>query len=130
MNAKRKGNCGEREVLRLLEERGVLCQRNQQGLLAGFASGEGNPDLLIRIGGRELHGEIKRCERLRLNEAIRQAEHDACGRVPVVIHRASRQPWYMTLRLSDFLDLTLQQGDSNEAAIYQQDIPGKNANED
>ena len=49
------------------------------------------------------HIEVKRVERLNIGEAMKQAERDAAGRIPVVMHRRSRQPWLVTLHLADFL---------------------------
>ena len=107
MNSKKKGDAGERELLHLLEDRGIECRRNQQGLLAGFCGGKGNPDIWARIGGRELHVECKRTERLSLYAAIQQAQRDAEGTaaIPVVAHRMNRRPWVVVLSLDDFLGL-------------------------
>ena len=114
MNSKAKGNQAEREIetlIRGLHSPAITAQRNRQGLQAalmgegGFRTGEGNPDILLTIGGHEIHLESKRTERLRLNDAMKQAEHDANGRIPAVAHRGNRQPWRITLNLMDLLDL-------------------------
>ncbi len=101
MNVKRKGSAGERELLALLTTRGYDATRNDQR----FIGGAGNPDIRLHHAGRDYHCEVKRVERLNLHEAIRQAEHDAKeGSVPCVVHRRNREPWYITLKLDDFLE--------------------------
>jgi len=45
---------------------------------------------------------VKRCEQLRLWPALEQAERDADPEaVPLVLHRPSRRPWLVILRLAD-----------------------------
>lgn len=101
MNAKRKGSGGERELLRILSEHGEAVRNDQR-----YTGGAGNPDIRFTLGGEVLHCEVKRCERLSLPAAIRQAEGDAAaGTIPVVIHRRNREPWRITLRLEDFFRL-------------------------
>ena len=107
MNAKRKGDHAELELLHLLEEYGIPCHRNQQGILADFAGGRGNPDIQAQIGGQDYHIECKRTERFSLYPALEQAQRDAVDMVPVVMHRANRKPWVVILTLDDFLRLTL-----------------------
>ncbi len=105
MNSKRKGNAGELEVMHLLEGCGIPCRRNEQGILAGFVGGRGNPDIEAVIGGHPLHIEVKRTERLQLYPALAQAQRDAVGMIPVVAHRMNRHPWIVILTLDDFLDI-------------------------
>ena len=102
-NSKRKGDSAERELLEVLSSSGIPAERHQQGLLADFKGGHGNPDISATIAGHPLHIEVKRTERLRLHEAMEQAKRDAVGAMPVVAHRANRQPWLITLNLVDFL---------------------------
>jgi hypothetical protein len=46
--------------------------------------------------------EVKRRERFNLAEAVERAVQDAAeGNVAIVLHRADRQPWLVTLRLDD-----------------------------
>lgn len=100
MNSKRKGNAGERELLSILREYDENAKRNDQT----FVGGEDNPDISFTIGGTHYHVEAKRTERLQLNKAIEQAESDAGDKaIPVVVHRRNRKPWYITMRLKDFL---------------------------
>lgn len=90
-------------MLEILTSSGIPAERHQQGLLANFKGGHGNPDISATVAGHPLHIEVKRTERLRLSEAIHQAKRDAVNAIPVVVHRASRQPWVISLELSEFL---------------------------
>lgn len=71
--------------------------------MANFKGGRGNPDISATVAGHPLHIEVKRTERLRLHEAMEQAKRDAVNAIPVVVHRANRQPWMISLELSEFL---------------------------
>lgn len=102
-NSKRKGDAAERELLEVLTSSGIPAERHQQGLLADFKGGHGNPDISATVAGHPLHIEVKRTERLRLSEAMRQAKRDAVNAIPAVVHRANRQPWVISLELSEFL---------------------------
>ena len=98
MNSQRKGACGERELLAILQGHGIPAHRNIQR----YVGGRNNPDISAEFRGRKLHIEVKRRERLNLRAAINQAVSDADGKAfPVVIHRSSRQPWLVTCRLDD-----------------------------
>lgn len=47
-------------------------------------------------------------ERLNITQAMEQAERDAerfQDGVPTVFHRRNREPWLVTMRLTDWLDL-------------------------
>ena len=102
MNAKRKGSAGERELLHLLEAHGIPAHRNLQQ----FVGGVDNPDIAATVCGLPVHLEVKRQERLRLSEAMAQAVRDANGHaLPIVAHRSNRQPWLLTVRLEDVLQL-------------------------
>lgn len=47
--------------------------------------------------------EVRRTQRLRLEEAMAAAAEKAENRIPVVAHRSDKQPWKVTLKLDDFL---------------------------
>ena len=63
----------------------------------------GNPDVAAE-GLEQYHIEVKRMERLNIGTAMQQAIHDADGKIPVVMHRRNRQPWLVTVRLTDWLN--------------------------
>ena len=98
MNSKHKGSEGERELCAYLTHAGYPAHRNEQR----FVGGRGNPDVTAE-GLENLHIEVKRVEHLNIGAAMAQATADAAGRTPVVIHRRNRQPWLITMKLSDYL---------------------------
>ena len=97
-NSKRKGSAGERELRDYLTAMGFPASRNDQR----YRGGKDNPDVAAE-GLEAYHIEVKRVERLNIGEAMQQSENDAAGKIPVVVHRRNRKPWYVTLKLSDFL---------------------------
>ena len=63
------------------------------------------PDL---VGLPGIHIEVKRTEQVRLSEWMAQASQDSerfLDGMPAVFHRRSREPWCVTMRLSDFMTL-------------------------
>ena len=88
-HSKRKGADAEKELAELL-------MRSWGVVLA--ARGHGR-DVVSSLPG--VHIEVKRVERLDVPGALRQAARDAGGRIAVLAHRSSRQPWLVTLELTD-----------------------------
>lgn len=103
MNSKRKGNSGERELLRILKSQGIEARRNDQT----YKCGVDNPDISAIIANLPVHIEVKRTERFNLYEAMEQAVHDANGHaIPIVAHRRNNKPWCICILLDDFLKNT------------------------
>ena len=100
--SREKGKRGERELAVALSTLlGQDWRRGQQ-----FSGERGNADV---VGVPGLHVECKRVEKLDLKSAMRQSRSDAPdGRVPVVCHRASHEPWLITLDLRDLPRLSRQ----------------------
>ena len=95
----RKGADGEREVMRLLQERGYSIERG------GTQSFGQQPDL---SGLDNIHMEIKRTETSKIWEWMEQSVRDAQrfgDGWPTVIFRRSRSNWLICMQLSDWLDL-------------------------
>ena len=87
------------ELCRLLQGYGYLVQ---PGEAASYGS---TPDLTGLDG---VHIECKRVERLNVPEAMAQAARDSerfRDGAPAVFHRRSREPWLVTMRLDDWLEL-------------------------
>ena len=89
-----KGKSAERELAKLLGDRlGLELSRNLD------QTRDGGYDL-IGIPGIAL--EVKRCEKLAINQwwqqALRQAEN--AGKTPVLAYRQSRKPWQFVVPLS------------------------------
>lgn len=93
-----KGKAGEREIARLLRDMGFDAHRSAQ-----YAGGTEESADVVGIPG--IHIEVKRQETVRIHEWIAQAERDCGENVPCVFHRRSREPWYCTMPLIDFLQI-------------------------
>ena len=112
--SKRKGAAGEREAAEKLNE--VLGTRFHRG--RQYHGGPESPDLAGDLPG--LHLEVKRCERLRLYEALTQARRDAAvTQVPAVLHRANQKPWVIVVDIEDLIRL-LDVVDEHRAKISSQ----------
>lgn len=98
VSSRRKGVKGEAEVRRILERAGFT--------LRGL---EGAGDWLAFQGeGPPLHIEVKRAERLKLPEWLRQAADEApTGSAAVVCFRQNRGVWYAALPLETLAAMRL-----------------------
>ncbi len=97
--SQRKGADAERELAELLNRCGYHVERG-----GSLSYGE-KPDLYGLPG---IHIEVKRVERLNVSEAMRQAVRDSerfQDGDPAVFHRRSREPWLVTMLLSDWIKL-------------------------
>ena len=101
--AREKGKRGEREVAQRFKDAGFKDARRT----AQYCGKTG--DAADVVGVPRLHIEVKRVEREAVRKWIAQAVQDAeaagQGDIPVVVHRKSGDPWLVTLRLEDFLDM-------------------------
>ena len=97
MNSRTKGKVGEREVANILKDHGYDCRRGQQ-----YCGANGDADV---VGLDGYHIEVKRVERLNIDNAMEQAIRDSKGDIPIVWHRKNRKPWYITMRMEDWLDM-------------------------
>lgn len=94
-----KGAAGERELAALLRDYGYDIERG-----GSLSFGE-VPDL---VGLPGVHIEVKRVERLNVGEAMQQAIRDSeqfQDGAPALFHRRNRQPWLVTMRLDDWVEL-------------------------
>lgn len=98
INSNRKGKSGERSLAKALTEAlGPKCRRGQQ-----YSGIEGQD--VVGLDG--IHCECKRTERLKLYDAIQQANDDAAdGDVPVVFHRRNRKEWVCIIQLKNLSEL-------------------------
>lgn len=109
VNSRAKGAEGERELAKILRERGYEARRGQQ-----FCGANGDADV---VGLPGYHIECKRVEKLNLEAAMEQSKRDARqGEIPIVAHRKNRHEWLATLRLEDFLDIMQSKGAENEVS--------------
>lgn len=98
--SREKGKRGEREVALLLKSLGYPARRTAQN-----CGKSGDAADVVGVDG--LHLEVKRCEQIRLDEWIRQAERDSTdtGNIPVVVFRKSGEPWRVVLPAIDFFQM-------------------------
>ena len=97
--SQRKGRAGELELARLLQEQGYPVE---PGDAVSFGT---TPDL---VGLPGIHIECKRVEKLNVPQAMEQAVRDAekfHDGAPALFHRRNRQPWLVTMRLEDWVEL-------------------------
>ena len=98
INSREKGTRGERDVARYLREHGFEARRGQQ-----FCGANGDPDV---VGIPGVHIEVKRVERLNIDNAMEQSTNDARdGEMPIVIHRKNGKKWLVTMTIDDFIRL-------------------------
>ena len=97
-SSQRKGVNGERELAAILSKCGYRIERG-----GSLSYGE-IPDLTGLPG---IHIEVKRVERLNVSEAMKQAVRDSTrfGGIPTLFHRRNYEPWFVTMRLTDWLKL-------------------------
>ena len=91
-----KGAGGERELVKILKEKGFDAARGHVFLH--------QPDA---IGLPGIHIEVKRVENLVLKNAMQQAVVESKkkdGGIPTVFHRVNRGKWFVTMRDFDFME--------------------------
>jgi hypothetical protein len=100
INSRTKGKRGELEAAKRLNELfGTDCRRGQQ-----YSGGNGDADV---VGLPGVHLEIKRVQKLNIENAVEQAVSDAKGdAVPVVMHRRDHGEWLITVKLDDLSRLS------------------------
>ena len=98
MNSRNKGKRGELEVAHLLQKYGYETRRGQQ-----FAGINGDADV---VGLPGVHIEVKRVEKLNVDEALQQSIRDAKDdEVPVLMHRKNRTEWKITMLFDDWIEM-------------------------
>ena len=93
----RKGRDGELELVSILNDYGFKTERG------GSLTFGTLPDITGLPG---IHVEVKRVEKLNIQEAMEQAVRDSerfDDGVPTVFHRRNRKGWLVTMRLDDWI---------------------------
>jgi len=94
-NSRAKGCRGELEWSKFLQAQGFEARRGQQ-----FSGNNGDPDV---VSNMPIHWEVKRVEKLNLDNALKQADNDAKqGMIPIVAHRKNGQKWNITISAENF----------------------------
>ena len=105
--SRNKGKRGEREAAKELSRiLGIEARRGIQ-----FQGGPDSPDVITELSDW-LHIEVKRSERLAVYEALEQAEDDANGKVPLVLHRRNCKPWIAITYLDQLPKLSSRKSES------------------
>lgn len=98
MNSRDKGKRGELEAAHILKEYGYDARRGQQ-----FSGLQGDADV---VGLPGIHLEIKRVEKLNIDNAVAQSIRDARdGEIPIVMHRKNRAAWLVTMPFPEWMKL-------------------------
>lgn len=99
INQRQKGAAGEREFAHLLREHGYEAERGVQ-----HSGGKDSPDVKTNMQG--VHWEIKRTERLRLHDALKQSQRDAGeDEMAVVGYRRNHDEWIVIQPFEDWIKL-------------------------
>lgn len=99
MNSKKKGANGEREFASLCRQEGYEVRRTAQ-----YCGNTGDASDCVGLDG--IHIEVKRVERLNIENAISQAKRDKKeGLLPIVAHRKNNCEWLITMRAEDWFKL-------------------------
>lgn len=102
MNSRNKGKRGELEWAAFCRQQGYDVHRTQQ-----FCGNTGEASDCV--GLPYIHQEVKRVERLNIEDAMAQAVRDALaagdGELPIVAHRKNRGEWFVTMRAEDWFAL-------------------------
>ncbi len=99
INSKAKGKGGELEAVHKFKEYGFSEARRSQQY-----SGEGHTADIV--GMRAIHVEVKRVERLNIDDAIDQCHRDKkeCE-LGVVMHRKNNRPWLVTMTYDEWMEM-------------------------
>lgn len=98
-SSQQKGKRGEEELVEQLRQYEYQAERSPS---QNYGTA---PDV---VGLPGVHIEVKRTERLNLDQAMEQSIRDAerfHDGAPAVFHRKNRRPWLVTMRLEDFMKL-------------------------
>lgn len=98
MNSRNKGKRGELELANLLKTYGYDTRRGVQ-----YSGINGDADV---VGLPGIHLEVKRVEKLNIDNAMDQSIRDArYGEKPTVMHRKNGKQWLVTMPLIDWMDM-------------------------
>ena len=98
MNSWNKGKRGELELANLLKTYGYDTRRGVQ-----YSGINGDADV---VGLPGIHLEVKRVEKLNIDNAMDQSIRDArYGEKPTVMHRKNGKQWLVTMPLIDWMDM-------------------------
>lgn len=99
INSNRKGKVGELELVNLFKSYGFEnAMRSQQ-----YCGANHDADI---VGMEDLHIEVKRVERLNIENAIEQTKRDKKeNELGIVAHRKNNKEWLVTMTFTDFMEM-------------------------
>ena len=101
VNGKQKGKKGELEVAKIFKDNGFKNTRRSQQYSGDKK--EGDPDIK---GVDGLHIEVKRREKLNIENAIKQVKKDKKDDdIGIIVHRKNREDYKVTLSVDDFFKI-------------------------
>jgi Holliday junction resolvase len=105
-SSRAKGIRGESESARVFTRNGFRVVQYHAGRSTKDERKPDPADYIATLEGLAVLVQSRRRERLHIATASREVEKVAQnGQVPVVVYRANRQPWRVSLRLEDFARL-------------------------
>ena len=104
INSRQKGKRGELEWCKVCKAEGFEAFRGAQHAGKNLTTSEASPDVITP--DLNIHYEVKRVERLNLDDALAQAQRDANpGEIAAVSHRKNNGPWMVTMSAEDHFNL-------------------------
>ena len=104
INSRNKGKRGELEWCKVVKSEGFEAFRGAQHAGKNLKTGVASPDVITP--DLNIHYEVKRVERLNLDDALAQARRDANpGEIAAVSHRKNNGPWMVTMSSDDHFNL-------------------------
>lgn len=98
-NSRAKGKNGELAWAAFCRDQGFDARRGQQ-----FKGTKDSPDIESKALAM-FHPEVKRVERLNIQDAIDKAISEADGKIPYVAHRRNHCDWLVTMTADDWFNL-------------------------
>lgn len=99
INSKQKGKNGELEFVKKCKEYGFKDARRSQQ----FAGINNDADV---VGLPDIHVEVKRVERLNIDNAMEQAQRDKKEEeLAIVAHRKNNKEWLITMTAEDWFEI-------------------------
>lgn len=99
INSNAKGKNGELEFSNLCKSYGFNTRRSVQ-----YSGINKDADADV-IGLPDIYIEVKRVERLNINEAMEQVKRDKHGDLGIVAHRKNHKPWLITMEFEDWMEM-------------------------
>ncbi len=117
INSKKKGAAGEREFANYCKNLGFDVRRTAQ------YNGKELDSKADVVGIPGIHIEVKRVEKLNIDNAVEQAIRDSKGHddLPIVAHRKNGKPWLITMTAEHWFKLVYGIGEKEDVKPKEED---------